>query len=136
MKNKQHSQNINVCLRCGAVGTHQTSECREDIPSIQSLQNQIQMRIDFALSHVPRGWEKDQFGYYQANSKLPKTIPTDQPNCENCGDYGHTADDCTRPSREEIYNKFGDTLHQTGHSANEEREDIVDWIKSEYYPEV
>lgn len=135
MKNKQHPQNINVCLKCGAVGTHQTTECKEDIPSIEELQEQIQNRIDYALSHVPRGWEIDQFGYYQSSSKNPIKIPENQPNCANCGTFGHTTDKCKRPNRDEIYLKFGESLHQTGHAANEEREDIVNWIQSEYYSE-
>ena len=135
MKNKQHTQNINVCLRCGAIGTHQTIDCKEEIPSTQFLQAQIHTRIDFALSHVPRGWEKDQFGYYQSNSKTTHTIPENQPNCANCGDFGHNTEDCKRPSRDEIFLKFGESLNQTGHTANEEREEVVNWIRSEYYSE-
>ena len=136
MKNKPHGQTVSVCLKCGAVGTHQTCDCKEEIPSIKSLEAQIQTRIDFALSHVPRGWEKDEFGYFQSSSKPRINFEADQPNCSNCGNFGHTEDKCTKPSRKEIHLKFGESLHQTGQTANEEREEIVNLIKSEYYPEL
>lgn len=135
MKNKPNGQAVSVCLRCGAIGTHQTCDCKSDIPTIQSLETQIKDRIDFALSHIPSGWQKDQFGYYQPSTKPPLNIP-DQPNCSNCGDFGHTTEECTRPNRNEVHMKFGQLLNQAGHIANEERKDIVNSIKEEYYPDL
>lgn len=134
MSNKyRHTEpKLTVCLRCGCVGGHSTADCNKEIPSISSLEQQIQQRLNYALSNVPPEWEKDEFGYALPNTNQP-AIPDHQLNCANCGEFGHTANECDKPNKEELLLKFGDSINGKSQASREERENIVNWIKSTYY---
>ncbi|OHT10864.1 hypothetical protein TRFO_19759 [Tritrichomonas foetus] len=89
-------------------------------------------RLDFALSQVPPEWKSDEYGFYLPSVNRPP-IPEGQPNCANCGEFGHTTDECKKPNRDKINFLFGSSLSNTGAAAQEEREEVISKLKRMYY---
>ena len=116
-----------VCMKCGAINEHSTVDCNSEIPSIDFLENQMNIRLDFVLSQVPQEWQKDEFGYF-----IPEIesyhIPDDQPNCINCGEFGHSSDECIKPNKDQIHSILSTKIKDGEPHANDRKKELLESI--------
>jgi hypothetical protein len=88
------------CCRCGDVG-HTADACHGPLPDFATLQRQFDDDIQKVVTSITADIEfvRDEFGFF-----LPGTfLPTDKNHvdgrfCENCGEFGHSAVRCDRPT--------------------------------------
>lgn len=139
MSSSQHNaaqqQNMNIsfasCSRCGKVG-HTAAKCRDNIPSIDEMNQRIEERINRAISLAPKEWIKDEYGLF-----LPPSIKrikvdyswSDGPFCLNCGQYGHDIVDCGDPTSNQLTKLFSSsTLNRTDSKSVFEKKQLISII--------
>lgn len=122
---------LESCSRCGEIG-HLSSNCPNQVPTIDQMQSEIEERISKAIQLAPDSWKDDEFGLYLpssqnviSNSKSWK----DGEFCFNCGEFGHNSDNCKKPTYSKLVNVFGVTLEQKGNRAFLEKRRIIDNVK-------
>jgi hypothetical protein len=88
------------CYRCGEVG-HTADACYRPLPDFAILKRQFDDDVQKVVTLLTADIEfvRDDFGFF-----LPGTfLPTDNNHvdgrfCENCGEFGHSAVRCDRPT--------------------------------------
>jgi hypothetical protein len=90
------------------------------------MQSEIAHKIAQALTLVPNLWKQDDLGFYLPGpDESPKLGWGDVGFCFNCGEAGHTTEDCKEPEYEQIAEMFGDSLGKKGNEAKLKRAAVV-----------
>ena len=118
-----------ICLRCGKTG-HAIEKCKSEIPSIVSMRNQLEKMEKEALTYSSQiNWEKDELGLYEhADSRCTNVGKTwgDGDFCFNCGEFGHTAENCKEPTFDVINSMVAPIAKDSSAKGVEARKKIVD----------
>lgn len=127
-KPKQEGEKLQICMRCGMVG-HTTENCKNEIPSNLSLRIQLEKMENESLKYADGSWAEDDLGMHIPVDKRYTDVGKtwdDGDFCFNCGEFGHTAEECKEPTYEVIHKMVAPFIKDSSEKGIESKQRIVD----------